>query len=121
MATADVIDGIEPLYVALGHRVLDERNRAGWTQQDLACQVGLSRTSIANIELGRQRLMLHQIVALADAFGVSVGDMCGLSIETRGGDDVRPLRRELGTARRRIAALETAAGRAAAILTNAND
>ena len=104
--TDDGIEKIEPVYVAIGQRVLDERNRAGWTQQDLACQVGLSRTSIANAELGRQRLMLHQIMMLADVFGVSVGELVGLSIDTRGGDEVRSLRRDLGAARKRIAALE---------------
>jgi transcriptional regulator with XRE-family HTH domain len=109
-AVPDVLEKIEPVYAAIGQRVLSERMRAGWTQQDLACQAGLSRTSIANVELGRQRLMLHQIVMLADVFSISVGELVGLTIDTRGTDEVKSLRRDLGEARRRIAKLEAMIG-----------
>lgn len=105
----DAADKIEPIYVAIGQRVLEERTRAGWTQNDLCCQVGLSRTSIANIELGRQRLMLHQILALADALSVPVDALMGVGVQSaRDSDDKREMRAELVRLRRRNATLEGA-------------
>lgn len=71
---------VEPIYAAVGDRVKAARMEAGWTQQDLCGQIGLSRTSIANIELGRQRLLLHQVFLLADALSVSVSDLIGVEV-----------------------------------------
>jgi transcriptional regulator with XRE-family HTH domain len=46
------------------------RERAGLTQEDLAREVGLTRTSITNIERGRQKLLIHALFAIAQALGV---------------------------------------------------
>lgn len=40
------------------------------TQEKLAQIIGLSRTSVTNIEMGRQHVSLHHIYAIADALGV---------------------------------------------------
>jgi transcriptional regulator with XRE-family HTH domain len=37
------------------------------TQADVAKQIGLTRASLANIESGRQKVLLHQVYRLADA------------------------------------------------------
>lgn len=39
-------------------------------QEDLARRVGLSRSSITNIELGKQRLLLDHLFALAGALNI---------------------------------------------------
>lgn len=57
------------LYVALGRRVAASRKRLGLTQADLAAQISLTRASVANIETGRQRIMLHDVFALVEALG----------------------------------------------------
>lgn len=44
-------------------------------QEGLSLKVGLSRTSVTNIELGRQSVLVHQLVAFAQALGVSVEDL----------------------------------------------
>jgi len=61
----------EPVYVSFGEIVREHRLRRGWTQTDLAERVGLSRTSITNIEIGRQRILLSDLFDFAAAFGVS--------------------------------------------------
>lgn len=37
------------------------------TQAELSARIGLSRASVANIESGRQAVLLHQFLALASA------------------------------------------------------
>lgn len=61
----------EAMYQQFGARLAAERRRAGLTQAELARTVGLSRASIANIEGGKQRVFLDQVVALASAVGLS--------------------------------------------------
>ncbi|MBN9037037.1 MAG: helix-turn-helix transcriptional regulator [Rhizobiales bacterium] len=41
------------------------------SQDVLATKVGLSRTSITNIERGRQSVLVHQLFSFADALGAS--------------------------------------------------
>lgn len=74
MASADI-------YKFFGQRVLAERTALGLSQDDLARRVDLSRASIANIEAGRQRVLLHQVLALAHALGSrSPGDFFTVDI-----------------------------------------
>lgn len=62
---------IEAVHAAVGTRVRYIRETLGITQQDLARRVKLTRTSIANIEAGRQRLQLHTVEQLAAALSTS--------------------------------------------------
>lgn len=61
----------ERLYVEFGRLVRAYRRQLGLTQDDLAERVGLSRTSITNVEQGRQKVLLHQVFLLAESLGVS--------------------------------------------------
>jgi transcriptional regulator with XRE-family HTH domain len=45
------------------------------SQAALAKAVGLSRTSITNIEQGRQPVNIHTLYAMADILGIEVGDL----------------------------------------------
>ncbi|MBU2015926.1 MAG: helix-turn-helix domain-containing protein [Alphaproteobacteria bacterium] len=55
------------IYRAFGLAVAKRRADIEKTQERVAKEVGLSRASLANIERGKQRVFLHQILALADA------------------------------------------------------
>ncbi|MCC0000315.1 MAG: helix-turn-helix transcriptional regulator [Methylobacteriaceae bacterium] len=55
------------LYRLFGSRVRALREEKNVTQDELAKRVDLSRTSITNIERGRQRVLLHQMVGIAQA------------------------------------------------------
>lgn len=57
------------LYVQLGRKVAAARKSKGMTQADLANRIATTRASIANIETGRQRVMLHDVFALVEALG----------------------------------------------------
>lgn len=55
------------LYRRLGRAVAERRTELGLTQSDVAEKLGLSRASLANLENGRQRIMVHQLFALVNA------------------------------------------------------
>ena len=60
----------EPIYDQVAARIKTLREAAGMTQAELAEEIGLSRTSLVNIEQGRQRVMLHQLQEIAEILGV---------------------------------------------------
>ena len=59
------------LYRRLGRAVADRRRALGLTQSSVAGKLGLSRASLANLENGRQRIMVHQLFALTNALNLS--------------------------------------------------
>ena len=61
----------EPIYVALGAVIKELRLSAGMTQRDLAEKLGLQRTSVCNIEIGRQRVLLSDLWDFAEALDVN--------------------------------------------------
>jgi DNA-binding XRE family transcriptional regulator len=61
----------EPLYVRLGEVIAARRLKLGITQGELADRVGLARTSICNIEIGRQRVLLGDLWSIAAALEMS--------------------------------------------------
>jgi len=62
---------LDPFYRAFGKLVRTHReSRPDMTQERLGKLVGLSRTSITNIEKGRQHIALHQLFAIAEALKV---------------------------------------------------
>ena len=65
-------DPVQDIYIAVGENVRHYRKQAGMRQLDLCREVALTRGSIANIETGRQRILLHQAFDLARALNVSV-------------------------------------------------
>ncbi len=61
---------VEPLYKRLGGLIAAERSYRGMRQEDLAKKIGISRAALANMEAGRQRILLHHVFAVEKAFGV---------------------------------------------------
>lgn len=61
---------IDDLYTLTGSRIRAARKRRDWNQADLAAEVGLTRSSIANVEAGRQRLLIHGLLRIAGALDV---------------------------------------------------
>ena len=60
---------IEPIYQAIGARMRMIRDTLGVDQAELAKRCKMSRPSICNIEVARQRINLHQIEIIAGALG----------------------------------------------------
>ncbi len=62
----------DALYREVGIRLRQLRESVGMTQADLATRVGLERTSVTNIEAGKQKTPLHIIYRVASTLGVDL-------------------------------------------------
>ena len=62
---------IEPCYRALGARIQMIRQTIDMSQADLAKRIGYTRTSLVNIEAGRQRVPMHQVEEIAKALATT--------------------------------------------------
>lgn len=78
----------QSFYAEVGRRLYRARRRAGLTQEGLAELVGLSRTSITNIEKGRQKLLLHTLGDLAKVLNVEASALLPRSRPTPASADL---------------------------------
>lgn len=62
-------------YVWVGIKIMAMRKEARMTQQDLGDKIGLSRTSIVNIEKGRQTPPIYTYWEIARVLDVSPGEI----------------------------------------------
>jgi len=90
------------IYSAVGERIRARRKTLGLTQVQLAPRLGMSRASLANIETGRQAVLIHQLYLVAEALGVLPTDLLPLSASDHRHDnatdlplpdDLKPLQR----------------------------
>ena len=61
----------DAIYKAFGRAVATRRRKLELTQAELAARVGMSRASVANIESGRQSVLLHHVYGLAEALEIT--------------------------------------------------
>lgn len=59
------------VYPLLGRAVAQRREQLQLTQAQVASRIGLTRASLANIETGRQKVLLHHVYLLTDALGLA--------------------------------------------------
>lgn len=65
----------DPIYGFIGQRVSEVRRQRNMTQEQLADAIGLQRTSITNIERGRQKMLIHTLYEIAVTLKVRVHDL----------------------------------------------
>ncbi len=68
--------------VLLGNRIKALRNAKGYTQEQLAEQLGVSRQKYARIENGTNSITLDILSKVADILDVTVGDITRVLDET---------------------------------------
>ena len=70
-----ILDSIDP--VVLGARLQEARKARGVTQQDVADQMGMARTTLVAIEKGERRLTPQELIKLAAFYGRPVSEFVG--------------------------------------------
>ena len=83
------MDDHEDFYREVGRRVRRARKARLLTQQALASLVSLTRTSITNIEKGRQKILLHTLADLAKALHVEYAALLPASPAVSGDHDLQ--------------------------------
>jgi transcriptional regulator with XRE-family HTH domain len=71
------MDDVSGFYEEVGRRIRAARKRVSprMTQQGLANLAALTRTSITNVEKGRQKVLLHTLADIATALQVEPGSL----------------------------------------------
>ena len=70
-------------YPRFGQTLRKARKTSGLSQEDLAKAVGLNRTSVSNIEKGRQKILLQTFCDLLRVLNVEPRDLIPLPIEKK--------------------------------------
>lgn len=65
---------IKRIYQHIGSTIKHRRKALKLTQEDLAKRLIISRASLANIETGRQNVLVHQLYAFSKALDLPVSD-----------------------------------------------
>jgi transcriptional regulator with XRE-family HTH domain len=71
-------------YKDVGHRVRMARQSRRLTQDAVASRLSLKRGSITNIERGRQQLLAHTLMQLADVLCVSISSLLPTKADAAG-------------------------------------
>ncbi len=69
----------------LADRVILERVRRDWSQEDLACEAGISPATVAKVEKGRGGIRARTLYKIAAAFGMNATELYSLARQV--GDD----------------------------------
>jgi transcriptional regulator with XRE-family HTH domain len=95
----------EEIYRRLGQSIKSQREKQKVTQEELAQRIGLKRTSITNIESGKQKVQLHTLYSIANVLNVLperllpaasapsqlICYVCGFDLEKAYGPNVRDI------------------------------
>lgn len=81
----------EPVYKTIGTIIRGRRRRLEWPQETLAARLGISRATLANIETGRQRVLVHQLYAFAEALQLKPSDLLPPASEGQAAADLSKL------------------------------
>lgn len=63
------------LYRNIGALIRSHRKSRNLTQDTLSQQIGISRAALANIEAGRQQLLVHQLYLTSHALEIPIGEL----------------------------------------------
>ena len=66
---------LDPVYKQIGEIIKSRRKTLGHKQEYLASKLGMSRGALANIETGRQRILVHQLYKFADVLELKPFDL----------------------------------------------
>lgn len=66
---------MDHFYEQFGAKIRLARVQAGLSQEELGRRVGLTRSSISNVEKGRQHSLAHMVIEFATALGIAPIDL----------------------------------------------
>ena len=97
-------------YRQLGESIRKLRKKRKLSQETLAKMVGLTRTSLTNIENGRQHPPLHTFCEIVDQLQVEFSELLPRVLPSTGSIDIEALAGSQVRGRNELAFIETAIG-----------
>jgi transcriptional regulator with XRE-family HTH domain len=93
----DMANKIEPFYEALGSKIQKTREQRKMTQAQLGLSLNRpsTRASIANIESGKQRVLVHTLVQFARAMDVDIQELIPAADQPAQAANPKDVEREL--------------------------
>jgi transcriptional regulator with XRE-family HTH domain len=73
------------LHARIGARIRAARTKAGMSQAQLSGKIGMSRSSVANLEAGRQGIPAERLVTLGTVLDLDLADLLPVPGVTRNG------------------------------------
>lgn len=70
------------LYKQIGGLIKSRRKALKLNQEKLAQSLGISRASLANVEVGRQAILVHQLYGYAEALDLPLSDLLPQKLPT---------------------------------------
>ncbi|WP_028545777.1 helix-turn-helix domain-containing protein [Paenibacillus taiwanensis] len=66
--------------MSTGNRIAELREAKGWTQEDLAAKLGITRAALSHYEKNRRKPDFETLTLLADCFEVSIDYLVGRTL-----------------------------------------
>ena len=93
--TTPMTNNEKAFYQTLGIRIAQLRKEQGLTQTQLGKLIGISQQHVASYEVGRRRVALALLPALARTLGVSMEELVGEEIKPTKRGPIPKLQRQL--------------------------
>lgn len=74
---------MENLYSLIGNRIQSYRKDLNMSQTDLAYKIEVSRTTLSNIESGKQKVAIDLIYKICNAFNITIFDFLPANAESQ--------------------------------------
>jgi len=58
-----------------GERIKELRNQTGLSQEKFALHIGIDRTYLASVEVGKRNISIQNIKKIADGLGISLSEL----------------------------------------------
>ena len=92
----------------LADKIIENRKKNGWSQEELAEKLGVSRQSVSKWEGAQSMPDMKKILQLAEIFDVSTDYLLKDEIEEAGSSELVPVDRDLGEEEVRSVSMEEA-------------
>lgn len=66
-----------------GNRIAELREKKGWTQEELAASIGITRAALSHYEKNRRKPDFETLMQLADIFEVSIDYLIGRTLNPK--------------------------------------
>lgn len=72
---SDITDTMNRTLAELGRRIQKLRKQRGWTQVDMAVNLGMGRTHLSDIEQGKRELGVITLQIIAKGLNIRMSDL----------------------------------------------